>query len=80
MGPGVSRSSSLRGVPDASDGSGRVDVLKVFSRGEVHTDREYSAWKGTGLTLAGIRAPVSRSPAPAVASVGGRTVEAYLPG
>ena len=32
MGPGVSRSSMLWGFLDASDGSGGVDVIKVFSR------------------------------------------------
>jgi hypothetical protein len=32
MGPGASRSSSLRGFVDVSDGSGEVDVLKMFSR------------------------------------------------
>jgi hypothetical protein len=32
MGPRASRSSILRGFADALDGSGGVDVLKVFSR------------------------------------------------
>ena len=32
MGPRASRSSVLRGFLDASDGSGEVEVLKVFSR------------------------------------------------
>src|ERR1700730_11136141 len=34
MGPGASRSSILRGLPGALDGSGWVDVLKVFSRAD----------------------------------------------
>jgi hypothetical protein len=34
MGPRASRSSKLRGFADGLDGSGGVDVLKMFSRHE----------------------------------------------
>jgi hypothetical protein len=41
MGPRASRSSKLRGFADGLDGSGGVDVLTVFSRGDRVRERRW---------------------------------------
>lgn len=54
MGPGASRSSILRGLPDVSEGSEEMDVVTVLSREKAAMYADRAGHAGRSVATVGI--------------------------